>query len=78
MVALCIFGLAAFVAAPGTALGAGGVDAREFQNPDANLAAFWFLNDKMEADELGRQLRAMKQAGFHSVVFHPRFGPLWQ
>ena len=66
--------MTALFTASSVALAADGIAPREFQNPDANLAAFWFLNDALQTDEMDRQLRAMKQAGFHSVVFHPRFG----
>src|SRR5712692_3092930 len=51
-----------------------GVDAGEFRAAVADLAPFWFWNGDMRPEEIERQLRAMKEAGIHSVVFHPRFG----
>ena len=51
-----------------------GIDAQEFRAPVVTLAPFWFWNGDMQPEEMERQLRAMKEAGIHQVVFHPRSG----
>lgn len=51
-----------------------GIDAGRFRVPVVDLAPFWFWNGDMRPDEMERQLRAMKEAGINSVVFHPRSG----
>ena len=51
-----------------------GVKEEEFRAPIVELAPFWFWNGDMRPDEMERQLRAMKEAGINSVVFHPRSG----
>ena len=51
-----------------------GIDREEFQAPIVDLAPFWFWNGDMQPEEIERQLVAMKKAGIHSVVFHPRSG----
>ena len=51
-----------------------GVKEEEFRAPVVDLASFWFWNGDMRPDEMERQLRAMKEAGINSVVFHPRSG----
>lgn len=51
-----------------------GIDAGQFRAPDVTLAPFWFWNGDMRTEEMERQLRAMKEAGINSVVFHPRSG----
>lgn len=51
-----------------------GINPEEFHAPVVDLAPFWFWNGDMQSDEVERQLRAMKEAGIHSVVFHPRSG----
>ncbi len=51
-----------------------GVKKEEFRAPVVDLAPFWFWNGDMRPDEMERQLRAMKEAGINSVVFHPRSG----
>ncbi|MDD2707628.1 MAG: hypothetical protein PHV34_06420 [Verrucomicrobiae bacterium] len=38
--------------------------------------AFWFLNHRLEKDELARQLDEMKDRGFSGVFMHPRPGLL--
>lgn len=43
---------------------------------DRSCYGFWFLNDRLEADELRRQLRAFRDAGYAGVVAHPRDGLL--
>ena len=39
-------------------------------------APFWFLNHRLEADELRRQLRLMKESGVSGFFIHPRAGLL--
>src|SRR2546426_11642595 len=51
-----------------------GVKEEEFRAPVVDLAPFWFWNGDIRPDEMERQLRAMKEAGINSVVFHPRSG----
>jgi hypothetical protein len=51
-----------------------GIDAGQFRAPVVTLAPFWFWNGDMRPEEMERQLRAMKEAGINSVVFHPRSG----
>jgi hypothetical protein len=51
-----------------------GVAVEEFRAPIVELAPFWFWNGDMRPEEMERQLRAMKEAGINSVVFHPRSG----
>jgi len=51
-----------------------GIDAGQFRAPVVDLAPFWFWNGDMRPEEMERQLKAMKEAGIHSVVFHPRSG----
>jgi len=51
-----------------------GIDREEFRAPIVDIAPFWFWNGDMQPEEMERQLRAMKDAGIHSVVFHPRSG----
>jgi hypothetical protein len=51
-----------------------GVKEGEFRAPKVGLAPFWFWNGDMRPDEMERQLRAMKEVGINSVVFHPRSG----
>lgn len=35
---------------------------------------FWFINDGLTKEELGRQLKDFKAKGVNGVVFHPRIG----
>lgn len=51
-----------------------GIDSKEFAAPTADLVAFWFWNGDMQPEEMNRQLQAIKDAGIHIVVFHPRAG----
>lgn len=51
-----------------------GVEEAEFRAPVVDLAPFWFWNGDMRPEEMERQLRAMKEVGINSVVFHPRSG----
>jgi len=52
-----------------------GVEAGEFRAAKADLISpFWFWNGDMQPEEMERQLRAIKEAGINSVVFHPRSG----
>jgi hypothetical protein len=51
-----------------------GIGAGQFRAPVVDLAPFWFWNGDMRFEEMERQLTAMKEAGIHSVVFHPRSG----
>ena len=51
-----------------------GVKEEEFRAPVVDLAPFWFWNGDMRPEEMELQLRAMKEAGINSVVFHPRSG----
>lgn len=39
-------------------------------------APFWFLNHRLEADELRRQIRLMKDSGVSGFFIHPRAGLL--
>jgi hypothetical protein len=45
-----------------------------FRAPREGLAPFWLFNADMQPEEMERQLRAMKSAGIHSIVLHPRSG----
>ncbi|RME55945.1 MAG: hypothetical protein D6790_15430, partial [Caldilineae bacterium] len=38
------------------------------------LFAFWFWNDRLDADELRRQIRDFQDHGVHGFVIHPRVG----
>lgn len=58
----------------GSAASDQGIDASEFRAPIVDMEPFWFWNGDMQPAEMERQLRAMKEAGIHSVVFHPRSG----
>ena len=50
----------------------------EFSLPGVQYrsVAFFSLNDKLERDEICRQLTAFKEAGFGGVFFHSRIGLL--
>ncbi len=62
------------MALAGSAGSDSGISREEFRAPVADLAPFWFWNGDMQPEEIERQLRAMKEVGIHSVVFHPRSG----
>ena len=46
------------------------------ENPPEEFSPvpFWFLNDRLEEDELRRQLRDFRTHGVSAVVLHPRMG----
>ena len=46
------------------------------ENPPEEFSPvpFWFLNDRLEEDELRRQLRDFRAHGVSAVVLHPRMG----
>lgn len=48
----------------------------KLKNPDSEFSPvpFWFLNDKLEKDELRRQLEDFNDKGVEAVVLHPRIG----
>ena len=50
----------------------------EFKNPSAQyrIVPFWSWNETMEPDEVRRQLRLMKQAGWGGSMVHSRTGLL--
>ena len=50
----------------------------EFKNPSAEyrIVPFWSWNETMEPDEIRRQLRLMKQAGWGGSMVHSRTGLL--
>ncbi|QPC82015.1 hypothetical protein G4Y79_20355 [Phototrophicus methaneseepsis] len=47
-----------------------------WQRPPAefSLAPFWFWNDRLDEEELTRQLDAFQAHGVHAFVIHPRVG----
>lgn len=49
---------------------------REFNNPSAlyRPAPFWSWNDKLDKDELKRQIRKMANKGWGSYFMHSRVG----
>lgn len=49
---------------------------KEFSNPTAAFRAkpFWAWNDKLESDELRRQIRLFRQMGFGGFFMHSRVG----
>ena len=48
----------------------------EFKNPDNRLgpAPFWFLNEKLDEEELSWQIKEMKEKGLSGYVMHARYG----
>ena len=50
----------------------------EFKNPSAQyrIVPFWSWNETMEPDEVRRQLRLMKEAGWGGSMVHSRTGLL--
>lgn len=49
---------------------------KQFKNPDMDKYSlpFWSWNEKLDRDELSRQLKGMKQAGVGGFFIHPRDG----
>ena len=49
---------------------------RNLRNPPKEFSPvpFWFLNDRLEKDELKRQLTDFNDKGVNGVVLHPRMG----
>ena len=43
-------------------------------SPAFSLTPFWFWNDRLEADEIIRQIEQMLDRGIHGFVLHPRVG----
>ncbi len=52
------------------------MDKQEFKNPDSyyRTAPFWSWNDKLEPEELVRQIRLFKEQGIGGFFMHPRGG----
>ena len=44
------------------------------QEYDYRPAPFWFLNHKLEKEELKRQVKLMHEQGIHAFFMHPRAG----
>lgn len=42
--------------------------------PDFTLVPFWFWNDRLEAEEILRQIAVFETHGVHGFVLHPRVG----
>lgn len=53
-------------------------DAAKFKNPPAQyrIVPFWSWNEDMQPDEIRRQLRLMKEAGWGGSMVHSRTGLL--
>src|SRR5829696_3507791 len=51
------------------------LDAATFREPnrDFGILPFWFLNGRLDPDEMRFQLRELRDKGMHGVVFHGRY-----
>jgi alpha-L-rhamnosidase len=52
------------------------LDAATFREPnrDFGILPFWFLNGRLDPDEMRFQLGELRDKGMHGVVFHGRYG----
>jgi hypothetical protein len=52
------------------------LDSATFREPnrDFGILPFWFLNGRLDPDEMRFQLRELRDKGMHGVVFHGRYG----